>query len=118
VSIRENLIEINLRLAQIPQAQMELESFIAYLERNQREEIIPFVQKLLDDHPDQLMIHRVLAEQLHKNGQTAEAIAHLDVVGDKLLEAGDKTGLVAVVNQILMMNPPNADEYRSLLARG
>lgn len=116
-STRESLIELNLRLAQVPQAQAELESFVAYLEGNQRDAILPFLQKLLDEYPTQIMIRRVLADQLHKNGKTAEAIAQLDVVGDKLLEAGDKDGLVAVVNQILLMNPPNADEYRTLLAQ-
>ena len=116
-SIRESLIELNLRLAQVPQAQAELESFIAYLERNQRDEIMPFVQKLLTEHPDQVMIRRAMADQLHRNGRTSEAIAMLDTVGEKLLEASDKAGLVAVVNQILLMNPPNVEDYRAMLTR-
>jgi tetratricopeptide (TPR) repeat protein len=115
--VRDSLIELNLRLAQVPQAQAELEAFIAYLEQTQHDEIIPILQKLLVEHAEHVMIRRVLAEQFHKNGQTAEAIAQLDIVGDKLLESGDKAGLVAVVNQILLMNPPNADEYRTLLTQ-
>jgi len=115
--IRESLIELNLRLAQVPQAQAELESFIAYLEGNNREEIIPFLQKLLDEHADQVMIRRLLAEELYKGGQTTEAIVQLDVIGDKLMEVGDKAGVTEVVNRILAMNPPNADEYRNLLAQ-
>jgi tetratricopeptide (TPR) repeat protein len=114
-TIRESLIELNLRMAQIPQAQAELESFIAYLEGNNREGIIPFLQKLLDEHPEQLMIRRLLAEEFYKSGQTAEAIVQLDAIGDKLIKVGDKVGVAEVVNQILAMNPPNADEYRQLL---
>lgn len=114
-TIRESLIELNLRLAQIPQAQAELESFVAYLEGNNREAIIPFLQKLLDEHPEQMMIRRLLAEQLYKSGQTVEAIAQLDAIGDKLIQVGDKAGVAEVVNRILAMNPPNADEYRQLL---
>ena len=75
------------------------------------------MQKLLDEHPDQLMIRRAMADQLHRNSRTPEAIAMLDTVGEKLLEAGDKDGLVAVVNQILLMNPPNVEEYRAMLTR-
>jgi tetratricopeptide (TPR) repeat protein len=116
-SVRESLIELNLRLAQAPQAQAELESFVAYLEGNKREEILPFLQKLLVEHDDQTMIHRILADQLFKNGNTAEAITRLDAVGEKLMESGDKEGVARVIHQILAMNPNNAEEYRTLLAQ-
>jgi len=115
--VRESLIELNLRLAQIPQAQAELESFVAYLDGNNPTAITPFLQKLLDEHPDQVMIRRLLAEEYYKNGLTADAIAQLDAVGDKLMEVGDKAGVAEAVNRILAMNPPNADEYRQLLAQ-
>lgn len=115
--VRESLIELNLRLAQIPQAQAELESFVTYLEGNKREDIIPFLQKLAEEHPEQVMVHRLMAEQLFKNGQKSEAISQLDAVGDKLMESGDKPGVAAVIKQILSMNPPNAEEYQALLAQ-
>jgi tetratricopeptide (TPR) repeat protein len=114
---RESLIELNLRLAQIPQAQTELESFITYLDRRQHELIIPFLQKLLVEYPDQVMIKRILADQLNKNGRSTDAIALLDEIGDKLMDMGDKETLVSVLNQILMMNPPNAEEYRTILMK-
>jgi tetratricopeptide (TPR) repeat protein len=114
-SVRENLIDLNLRLAQIPQAQAELESFVNYLEGNNHEEILPFLQKLADEHTDQIMIRRILADQFYKAGQTAEAISQLDAIGDKLMEAGDKVAVREVINQILAMNPSNAEDYRQLL---
>ncbi|MGC1375172.1 MAG: tetratricopeptide repeat protein [Anaerolineales bacterium] len=117
-SVRQNLIELNLRLAQVPQAQAELESFISYLESNgKHQDAIPFIEKLLEEHSAQLMLQRALADELHKVGRTAEAISILDGVGDKLMESNDKASLIEVVNRILSMNPPNADEYRSLLAQ-
>ncbi len=114
-SVRENLIDLNLRLAQTQQAQAELESFLTYLEGNNHDEILPFLQKLVDEHPEQVMLRRVLANQYHKQGQTAEAISQLDAIGDKYMEMGDKAGVTEVVNQILAMNPPNAEDYRQLL---
>jgi tetratricopeptide (TPR) repeat protein len=116
-TIRESLIELNLRLAQLPQAQAELESFVSYLEGNNRDVIVPFLQKLSDEHPEQMMIRRLLADQYYKSGHQADAIAQLDAIGDKLMEVGDRAGVAEVVNQILAMNPPNADEYRQLLAQ-
>jgi tetratricopeptide (TPR) repeat protein len=117
-AVRQNLIELNLRLAQIPQALAELESFISYLESNAKnQDAIPFIEKLLEEHSAQLMLQRALADELHKVGRTPEAIAILDGVGDKLMESNDKASLIEVVNRILSMNPPNADEYRSLLAQ-
>jgi tetratricopeptide (TPR) repeat protein len=116
-SVRESLIELNIRLAQVPQAQAELESFVAYLEGNDRAKILPFLLKLLDEHPDQLMIRRLYAEQLYKAGQMEDAIAQLDAVGDKLMEVGDKAGVTEIIHRILAMNPPNADDYRQLLTQ-
>jgi tetratricopeptide (TPR) repeat protein len=117
-TIRENLIELNLRLAQIPQAQAELESFISYLESNGRaQETIPFLEKMIEEHSDQVVLRRELASQLYKMGQIAAAIAQLDAAGDKLMAMGDRAGVVEIVKQILAMNPPNADEYRNLLAQ-
>lgn len=117
-SVRQNLIELNLRLAQIPQAQAELESYTSYLESNGKgQDAIPFLEGLIAEHSDQLVLQRALADELHKAGRTAEAIAKLDAVGDRLMENNDNAGVIDVVNRILSMNPPNADEYRSLLAQ-
>ncbi|MCX6065918.1 MAG: hypothetical protein NT121_09205 [Chloroflexi bacterium] len=114
---RESLIELYLRLAQPQQAQAELESFIAYLEGNNRDEIIPCLQKLVDEHEDQLMLRLELADQLYAAGKKSEAISQLDAIGDRLMEQGDKVGVSEVVNHILTMDPPNAEDYRGLLAQ-
>ena len=116
-SVWQNLIELNLRLDQVPQARAEIEAFIGYLERSHAELVIPFLTKIKDGHPDLVMVECILAEQMHKQGQTAEAVAMLDALGDRLLDAGDKSTLRTVVNQILSMNPPNGDDYRELLNR-
>jgi tetratricopeptide (TPR) repeat protein len=115
--VRESLIELSLRLAQIPQAQAELESFVAYLEGNKREEILPFLQKLAQEHPEQVMIYRLIAEHLYKNGQKEQAINQLDLAGDKFMESGDRLGAAAIIKQILSMNPANAQEYQTLLSQ-
>jgi tetratricopeptide (TPR) repeat protein len=114
---RTNLIDLNLRLAQPTQAQAELVSYMEHLESTKNsEQAIPYLEKLVDenDHP---LLRRELAVQYHKAGRTEEAISLLDAVGDQLMESGDKDGVREVVAQILSMNPPNAEDYRNLLAQ-
>ncbi len=116
-SIRENLVELNLRLAQNAQAQAELDSFISYLDTNNHiPESITFLEKLNAEHPEEMMLQSALAEQYEKAGKNEEAIAMLDKIGDQLMVTGDKEGVARVIQKILTLNPPNAEEYRSLLS--
>ncbi|GAB4501435.1 MAG: hypothetical protein Fur0035_09770 [Anaerolineales bacterium] len=114
---RATLIELNLRLAQNTQAEAEIESLMTYLEGNQRAaEALPLLEKMLEEN-DSNTLRRAKAAHLHRIGRSAEAITLLDAIGDKLMEAGDKNGVMDIIHQILQMNPPNAEEYRSLLAQ-
>ena len=96
----------------------ELESFIAYLDSNAKgNDALPFLEDLIKEHEDQLLFRRLLAEQLHRLGRTEEAVAQLDALGETLLTNGKKKEAVEIINQILSMNPPNAEDYRQLLAQ-
>jgi hypothetical protein len=44
-----------------------------------------------------------------------KAVAQLDSIAESLLNAGQREEALVVINQILLMNPPNADQYRQLL---
>jgi regulator of sirC expression with transglutaminase-like and TPR domain len=52
---------------------------------------------------------------LYHAGRTEEAIALLDVVGETLMQTGNKQAALEVINQIVLMNPLNVEEYRKLL---
>ncbi|MFZ5858522.1 MAG: tetratricopeptide repeat protein [Chloroflexota bacterium] len=117
-TVRKNLVELNLRMARSEQALAELENYLTYLESNrQNAEAISFLEELLIDHSDQPALRRALASLYQQAGRTADAITQLDAVGESLLGKGDKDGAIAAINQILMLNPPNADAYRKLLAQ-
>ncbi len=117
-TVRKNLVELNLRMARSEQALAELENYLTYLEGNrQSAEAIAFLEDLLIEHGDQPALRRALAGLYQQAGRTADAIAQLDKVGEFLLNKGEKDGAIAAINQILMMNPPNADAYRNLLAQ-
>jgi tetratricopeptide (TPR) repeat protein len=113
---RRQLVELNLRMAQNDKAMSELENYVAHLESQNRNDIaIAFVEDMLKEHPDQPLLKRALATQLHHAGRMEEAISLLDVLGENLMQSGNKHAALEVINQIVMMNPPNAEEYRQLL---
>ncbi|MFN8380963.1 MAG: tetratricopeptide repeat protein [Anaerolineales bacterium] len=113
---RKQIIELNLRMAQPDKALSELENYINHLESQNKSELaITFLEELVKDHEDQPLLKRTLAAQLHQMGRTAEAVNLLDVLGEILVERGDREGAIDVINQIVLMNPHNVDEYRQLL---
>jgi tetratricopeptide (TPR) repeat protein len=113
---RKQLIELYLRMGQQAQAAAELESYMSYLDSNGKSaDSIPFLEDLVRDQEGEIFFRRLLADRLNRVGRQDEAIHQLDALGESLLQDGKKKEAVEVVNQILLMNPPNAEDYRQLL---
>jgi tetratricopeptide (TPR) repeat protein len=113
---RKQLVELNLRMAQTDKAINELENYTSHLEsQNKTDTAILFIEDILKEHPNQPLLKRALATQLHHAGRIEEAISMLDVLGETLMQSGNKQGAFEVINQIVLMNPPNVDDYRKLL---
>jgi predicted Zn-dependent protease len=116
VSVRKSLIDLNIRLGQQPQAVAELENYVSYLNTNGKaNQIIPFLEELVNENEDRIILRRTLAEQYKQAGQTEAAISQLDAIGEILIGQGKVDEAVNTVQQILLMDPPNADEYQRLL---
>ncbi len=116
VAVRKSLIDLNLRLAQQPQAVAELENYLSYLNTNGKsDQIIPFLEELVNENENRIILRRTLAEQYKQAGQTEAAIRQLDAVGEILVERGKTDEAAITIQQILLMNPPNAGEYQRLL---
>jgi tetratricopeptide (TPR) repeat protein len=115
---RRQLLELYMRMGQDQQAIAEIDSYLTWLDSNhQTEQAIPFLEDLVKEHPDLPLYRRTLAAQLHRSGRTTEAVTQLDVLGESLLQAGKKKEALEVVTQILLMDPPNSQDYRQLLAQ-
>lgn len=115
---RSNLIDLNLRMGQDSTALAELDSFIAYLETTgQQRKVIPFMEELVQERSDYLELHQRLAELYRQAGRIQEAVVEFDRVGDLLMDAGNRTGTIAVIQTIISLNPPNVQEYRSVLEK-
>ena len=114
--VRKNLIELSLRLGQPAQANAELENYLAYLQTGGHSgEGIKFIEELLQDRPDDLVLRRALAQQYQQAGRIEDAVNQLDSVAESFLSAGRKEEAIVTINQILLMNPPTAEQYRQLL---
>src|SRR5690606_39067630 len=115
-SARKQLIELDLRMGQADKALNELDSYITHLEsQNKNELALGFMEELVREHPEQEMLKRTLAALLGRMGRMNEAIPMLDALGERLLEKGNKQGAMEVINQIVLMNPPNVEDYKQLL---
>jgi tetratricopeptide (TPR) repeat protein len=115
-AVRKQLVELNLRMAQTDKALNELESYITHLEsQNKADVAILFLEDLINEHPNEPLLKRAYAMQLHHAGRMDEAISLLDALGEELMQSGNKRDALEVINQIVMMNPPNLEEYQKLL---
>lgn len=115
-TVRKNLIELSLRLGQPAQANAELENYMTYLQTSNRNgQAVKFIQELLEERPDDLVLRRALAQQYQQSGLIAEAVTELDAIAESLLNVGRKDEAIVTINQILLINPPNSDQYRQLL---
>jgi tetratricopeptide (TPR) repeat protein len=117
-STRKDLIDLSLKLGQPAQASAELENYLSYLQSsNHIAQAVPFIEDLLVERPDDPTLRRALAQAYQHAGRTEDAIAQLDSLAEALLDLGKKEEAMVIVNQILLMNPVNADQYRQLLSQ-
>ena len=118
ISTRKNLIDLNIRLNQVPQASDELENLLAHLESvGRRSEAIPFLEEMINEVPQQTILSHALANEYRRAGRTNDALNQLDTLGEKLLNAGDRDGAIQAIEAIIAMNPPNEASYKILLAK-
>jgi tetratricopeptide (TPR) repeat protein len=114
--VRKNLIELSLRLGQPAQANAEIESYLTYLQaQGHSDQGIKFVEELLADRPNDMILRRALAQLYQQAGRVEDAVAQLDSLAEAMLSAGKKEDAMVLINQILLMGPPNAEQYRQLL---
>ncbi len=114
--MRKNLIELSLRMGQTAQANAEIDSYLTYLQTHGHiEQGIKFVEELLVERPDDIVLRRALAGLYQQAGRVEDAVAQLDSLAESMLNAGQKEEAMVVINQILLIGPPNAEQYRRLL---
>lgn len=113
---RMQIIQLNFRMNQEQQALAELDNFLAYLSsNNQFERMSAFLISLVNERPNNIPMHRRLADVYRQFGQLPDAILQLDTIGEMLLQAGDRAGAMQTIETIIALSPPNKAEYIMLL---
>jgi tetratricopeptide (TPR) repeat protein len=114
--IRFNLIQLNIRLEQEPQALTELDKYLEYLNNMDLESRGPtFMEGLINEFPENIPLRRRLADLYRKLGNITEAVDQLDAIGKILLDAGDRAGAIQTIEKILSIDPPNKADYQEVL---
>lgn len=117
-AVRKSLIDLSFKFGQPAQANAEIESYLSYLQSSNRDaQMIPFLEDLITERPDDPILKRALAGAYQQAGRVEDAIAQLDALADSLMNVGRKEEAMVVINQILLLNPPNAEQYRRLLSQ-
>lgn len=115
---RQNLVQLNLRLGQEAKASLELDAYLSSLDgSNLDSDAGTFLKNLVEENPRYLLAHRRLAEYYQRNNQKEDAIREWNLVGELLVELGDREGAKAAVRAILALNPANAQTYQQFLER-
>lgn len=112
---RANLVNLHLRLGQHSEAVEALDDYLGYLvEKRQINQAFSFLEGLVMEQPDVMPIRYRLAELYRQAGKVDKAIGQYEIIVEKQLTAGDHAGALKIINTILKLNPPNADEYRQI----
>jgi tetratricopeptide (TPR) repeat protein len=113
---RLQIVGLNIRLGQEPQALAEVDNCCAHLSStNQPDKLIAFMEGLVVEYPRNVPIRRRLVDVYRDLGHKTEAVSQLDAIGEILLDAGDKGAAIQTVEMIISMDPPNKAEYLHLL---
>jgi tetratricopeptide (TPR) repeat protein len=116
IGTRTHLIDLNVRLGQETQAAAELDNYLSYLAGQAREkEAFSFLERLVEDNAEMVFARRRLAEFYQQSSRVEEAIAHWDKVAEMMVAQGKNEEAKEAIRAILVLKPPNADQYRKAL---
>jgi tetratricopeptide (TPR) repeat protein len=116
ITARVRLVDLNYRLGQDTAAVQEADHFISLMESaGKRSSAVTFMLTLLDECPDKLELRKKLADLYLRDGQKQKAVDQLDKIANSLLEVGNKSAAIMMVQSIIALNPPNLFEYQRVL---
>jgi len=118
VTVRKSLIDLNIRLNQLPQAEAEMNGLLENLQNTGKKgEAIPFLEDLVKEYPKQAFTRHALAEEYRLAKRIPDAVAQLDNLAETLVNAGDLKGAIRATEAIIAMKPTNLQMYQNLLSK-
>ena len=115
---RVALIDLYFKTNQSPRAIKEIDELVAaYKSSGKTDKVIPILDDQVRAHPTDMALRARLAQAYIENKHIPEGIQQLDALGDLQVNAGMKREAMATIRAIVALNPPNAADYRQLLAQ-
>lgn len=112
------LVELRFKLNDVSRAIRELDELLTlYSTTGKAARIIPVLEEQVRNHPNDMSLRMRLGRAYLGAGLTAQAIEQFDTLGDLQLQAGMVKEAIATIKGIIALNPPNADQYRQVLAQ-
>ncbi|HDD56227.1 MAG TPA: tetratricopeptide repeat protein [Chloroflexi bacterium] len=113
-----SIVDLSYRLGKLSDAEQEIDRFLALYDPKEDKEVIEdYLTSLNTEIPREEFIIRRLVDFYKELGLQEQAISELDGLGDMLLDAGRKSEAVAVIQEIVTLNPPNIEAYQKLLGQ-
>jgi len=115
---RVALIDLYFKTNQPPRAIKEIDELVAaHKSSGKTDKVIPILDDQVRAHPTDMALRARLAQAYIENKHIPEGIQQLDALGDLQINAGMKREAMATIRAIVALKPPNAAEYRQLLAQ-
>ncbi|MDX1613781.1 MAG: tetratricopeptide repeat protein [Candidatus Promineifilaceae bacterium] len=112
------LIDLLFKAGYRQRALKSLDRYLTHLARSGKaKRIATLLQQLIQARPAEAGLSARLARLLIHQKRLPEAVAVLDRLGEAQLDAGEPKQAIVTIERILSLNPPDADEYRTVLAR-
>jgi tetratricopeptide (TPR) repeat protein len=114
----QRLIDLNLRLGERKQALDSVQALIQTLNaENRSEDALSFLEKIVNQWPQQAMIRKTLADQFLMLNRVEEAVQQLDTAREILFDTGNIDGAISMLLEIIDLNPDDVDNFKQLLER-
>jgi tetratricopeptide (TPR) repeat protein len=114
----QRLIDLNLRLGERKQALDSVQALIQTLNaENRSEDALSFLEKTVNQWPQQAMIRKMFADQCLILNRVEDAIEQLNEAREILFDSGNKEGAINMLKEIIELNPDNVNEFKQLLER-
>ncbi|MHC1781609.1 MAG: tetratricopeptide repeat protein [Anaerolineaceae bacterium] len=113
---RASLVELNFRLGQDEAALAELDSAVAFFEKNQQvPSAVEFIVNAIIQRPEKRDLRSRLLVLSNRIGDVTAIVENLDHKADRLVETGNKPGAVSLLEVIISLYPPNVEDYKKVL---
>ncbi len=108
------LADLYLQTGQRERSERELDELLAsYARSPQKTRAV--LAALTQKWRDELWLNLRFARALAAVGETKKAVEHLDALGERLLNSGQREQAVIVIQEIIALGPEQVDDYRQLL---